>query len=229
MENNFDSSTTCSAAVQLGIPCFQTSVVRPISPLLYSIASPGYYHYFRNLGRAFGLSRRRLEMMERPLGAIIGVHGGRMYYNLTSIHTVLRIAPFGDRLTSAFNQFVGADEIAAQPADAAEWGHRRGRVLQVLELFRIGAMTAWQYLFLRRRIESVRSLLMVGLGNLSLPASRGLCCTPNLKTRILFAFVARASRKDDNHTHDDQYGTTRPNRHSQGNSSQSQHCARGWL
>src|SRR5207249_3776182 len=26
---------------------------QPISPLLYSIASPGYYHYFRNLGRAF--------------------------------------------------------------------------------------------------------------------------------------------------------------------------------
>src|SRR5262249_5497570 len=29
----------------------------PITPLLYSIASLGYYHYFRNLGRAFGISR----------------------------------------------------------------------------------------------------------------------------------------------------------------------------
>ena len=29
----------------------------PISPLLYSIARAGYYHYFRNLGRAFGISR----------------------------------------------------------------------------------------------------------------------------------------------------------------------------
>ena len=28
----------------------------PISPLLYSIASPGYTHYFRNLARAFGIS-----------------------------------------------------------------------------------------------------------------------------------------------------------------------------
>src|SRR6185295_17468974 len=32
----------------------------PITPLLYSVASAGYYHYFLNLGRAFGLSRRRL-------------------------------------------------------------------------------------------------------------------------------------------------------------------------
>ena len=30
---------------------------QPISPLLYSIARQGYYHYFRNLGRAFGVSR----------------------------------------------------------------------------------------------------------------------------------------------------------------------------
>ena len=30
---------------------------QPISPLLYSIARAGYYHYFRNLGSAFGISR----------------------------------------------------------------------------------------------------------------------------------------------------------------------------
>ena len=60
-------------------------------PLLYSIARAGYYHYFRNLGLAFGLSRRRLAAMEQPLRQIIGVHGARMYYNLTSIHAVLRV------------------------------------------------------------------------------------------------------------------------------------------
>ncbi len=32
----------------------------PISPLLYSIASAGYYHYFRNLGIALGFDRRRI-------------------------------------------------------------------------------------------------------------------------------------------------------------------------
>ena len=80
---------------------------RPISPLLYSIASPGYYHYFRNLGLAFGISKRRLQAMEHPLRQIIGVHAGRMYYNLSSIHGVLRSAPFGELLTASFNQFVG--------------------------------------------------------------------------------------------------------------------------
>jgi pyruvate,water dikinase len=122
----------------------------PISPLLYSIAAPGYYHYFLNLGRAFGLSRRRLAAIEQPLGHIIGVHGARMYYNLTSIHTVLRAAPFGEALASAFNQFVGAGEVA--PDERRDRGWRGWRATEALELARIGVSVAWQYAFLTRRL-----------------------------------------------------------------------------
>ena len=50
--------------------------------------------------------------MEPALRQIIGVHGARMYYNLTSIHSVLRSAPFGDLLAASFNQFVGAEETS---------------------------------------------------------------------------------------------------------------------
>jgi pyruvate,water dikinase len=125
----------------------------PISPLLYSIASIGYYHYFRNLGVAFGVSARRLDAMERPLRSIIGVHGARMYYNLTSIHAVLRMAPCGDRLAQAFNTFVGADETAESPAGAVSWRDRTRRA-QWLELLRIGGSTTWQYLWLGRRIRA---------------------------------------------------------------------------
>jgi phosphohistidine swiveling domain-containing protein len=96
---------------------------QPISPLLYSIARTGYYHYFRNLGRAFGFSNRRLAEMEQPLRHIIGVHGARMYYNLTSIHGVLRSAPFGELLAGWFNQFVGSEDT-----DAPAIVERRGTV-----------------------------------------------------------------------------------------------------
>ena len=126
---------------------------RPICPLLYSFAAPGYYHYFRNLGLAFGISRRRLAAMDPVLAAIVGVHGGRLYYNLTSIHAVLRMAPCGDRLAQAFNQFVGADAVAPAPAGAPRWGDGRGRVARAAELLRVAARTTWQYLFLRRRLE----------------------------------------------------------------------------
>jgi pyruvate,water dikinase len=124
----------------------------PISPLLYSVAAPGYYYYFRNLGRAFGLSRRRLAEIDEPLRHIIGVHGARMYYNLTNIHTVLRAAPFGDALAAAFNQFVGATEVA--PDEGRRTGWHSWRIAQALELARIAASVAWQYAFVTRRVAT---------------------------------------------------------------------------
>src|SRR5262249_20695092 len=94
---------------------------------LYSVARAGYYHYFRNLGRAFGMSRRRLAAMEQPLRHIIGVHGARMYYNLTNIHAVLRSAPFGEALAGYFNRFVGTEERSARD-DARREGRAYDRL-----------------------------------------------------------------------------------------------------
>jgi len=120
----------------------------PISPFLYSIAAPGYTHYFRNLATAFGISRHRIRAMEPSFRQIIGVHGARMYYNLTSIHSILRLAPFGKALSKSFDTFVGADgsEVAHESLD------RRGRLTQGLEVARIVLQTTRQCLFLARRI-----------------------------------------------------------------------------
>lgn len=123
----------------------------PITPLLYSIASTGYYHYFRNLGRSFGISAKRLRRMEQPLRHIIGVHGARMYYNLTSIHSVLRSAPFGELLADSFNLFVGAEATDAPPA-ATRWRSGFRALPQIPELLVVAAKTSWQYLFLTRRV-----------------------------------------------------------------------------
>ena len=119
----------------------------PISPLLYSIARAGYYHYFRNLGVAFGISGGRLNVMEPALRQIIGVHGARMYYNLTSIHSVLRSAPFGDLLAASFNQFVGAEDTSAKPVSTAS------RLRQALEVVVIAMKVTWQYAFVTRRVQ----------------------------------------------------------------------------
>ncbi|MFY9620678.1 MAG: PEP/pyruvate-binding domain-containing protein [Pyrinomonadaceae bacterium] len=125
----------------------------PVSPFLYSIASAGYAHYFRNLARAFGLSRRRINAMDDALRHIIGVHGARMYYNLTNIHTVLRTSPFGDDLVVAFNSFVGASgSLGAPPV-------KSGRLREFAELVVIAVKTSWLYLFLGRRVASFEQLV----------------------------------------------------------------------
>ena len=59
-----------------------------------------------------GLWRRTgsaIDAMEPAFRQIIGAHGARMYYNLTSIHSVLRLAPFGASIARTFDTFVGAD------------------------------------------------------------------------------------------------------------------------
>lgn len=125
-----------------------------ISPLLYSIVAPGYSAYFGNLGRAFGLSRQRLARMRGDLGAIVGVHAGRLYYNLTAIHAVLGQAPFGDRLCAWFDDFTGASD-PVRPT-AAPRGFVRG-LRDAGELVRITLRTTWQYLFIERRIRAFES------------------------------------------------------------------------
>ena len=117
----------------------------PICPLLYSIASEGYYHYFRNLALGFGISPRRVDAVEGSLRAIIGVHGARMYYNLTAVHGVLKCAPDGARMIDYFNRFVGTEGDAHSFQTLPKGG--------MLELPTIGCQTAWKYLSLRRRIE----------------------------------------------------------------------------
>lgn len=124
----------------------------PISPLLYSIAAQGYEHYFRNLGVAFGLAPSRLARMAAHWPAIIGVHAGRMYYNLTAIHAILRAAPFGDHLATWFDEFTGAhdpDPAAARPGDAG-----RGRIAGAWELASICVHVAYCYARIGKRVAA---------------------------------------------------------------------------
>jgi phosphohistidine swiveling domain-containing protein len=141
------TATPAGAEVRWSNANVSENFPQPISPLLYSVARLGYSHYFRNLGRAFGVSRNRLARMEPALRQIIGVHGARMYYNLSSIHAVLRSVPFGDALARAFNQFVGAEDTATARMGPAY------RLAQAAELLVIGAKTTWQYVYLTRRVE----------------------------------------------------------------------------
>lgn len=120
----------------------------PVSPFLYSLVRPGYSAYFRNLALGFGLSQDRVNAMRDALENIVGVHAGRLYYNLTNIHTVLRLAPGGRWLVRSFNLFVGAADIP-EPAPA-----NMGRIERLREALWILAKTTWQYLWVQRRVRS---------------------------------------------------------------------------
>jgi pyruvate,water dikinase len=118
----------------------------PVTPLLFSIVARGYTAYFRNLGLGFGLAPRRIAAMRESLAQLVGLQGGRLYYNLTNIHAVLRLAPGGERLAAWFNDFTGACELPAThvpPLTAWE---------RCVEPLRIAACVAWKYATLERRV-----------------------------------------------------------------------------
>ena len=117
-----------------------------VSPFLYSIVSRGYAAYFRNLGLGFGISRWRIAAMRGALDNIVGLHAGRLYYNLSNIHTALYLAPGGMWLARWFNQFTGAREFPNVEQFAG------GAVSRMIELARVIARTTWQYLWVGRRI-----------------------------------------------------------------------------
>jgi pyruvate,water dikinase len=123
----------------------------PVSPFLYSIVRPGYSAYFRNLGYAFGISNARIAAVSEQLTGIVGLQGGRLYYNLTNINELLRMMPGGDQLVGFFNLFVGTDPIPQPPTD------RLGAVARTAEFIRIAASIVWQYLFIHRRVHRFES------------------------------------------------------------------------
>ena len=122
----------------------------PITPFLYSVASVGYEHYFRNLGIAFGVTNRRIDAADSAFRNIIGVHGARIYYNVTNIHRVLRAVPFGEWLTRSFDDFVGTRPDGAAEETSVE---KDSKLRQAVELAWICLKTSWFYVGLDRRVR----------------------------------------------------------------------------
>jgi pyruvate,water dikinase len=118
----------------------------PVSPFLRSFVARGYAGYFRGLGLAFGIARPRMDAMSAALDALVGVHAGRLYYNLSNIHTVLHLAPGGPWLARFFNQFTGAEALP-EPRRVGS-----GLLARIAEGVRIACKVPWQYARVRRRV-----------------------------------------------------------------------------
>lgn len=136
----------------------------PISPLLYSVALRSYYFYFRNLGKAFGISERRLRAMEGPLSAIIGTHGARMYYNLTNIYRVICALPFGRKVAGLFDTFVGIHEPLGHRFKDERFHPSLRTLGEGAELVRMAGVTLRTFLLLPWRVRSLETVVDGHLG-----------------------------------------------------------------
>lgn len=116
----------------------------PVVPLLASFARAGYEAYFRNLAREFGISEKRIAERDQAFRKIIDVHGARLYYNLTHIHDVLRLMPFGNWFVNGFDSFVGAGESQVDRLPIQK---------ELVDLFSVIGNIFQAYCHLSKRIE----------------------------------------------------------------------------
>ena len=100
----------------------------PVTPLLVSFARAGYDAYFRNLAREFGIHEARFAAHDEAFRGIVDAQGARLYYNLSHIHAVLRLMPFGDWFVDSFDVFVGAGASSPEGRRVAEEITSLGRV-----------------------------------------------------------------------------------------------------
>ncbi len=137
----------------------------PVTPFVYSFVTEGYYHYFKNLALCLGVTPQKVEAMEFPLQNLIGAHGGRLYYNLTHIHQVLKLAPFGNRMVEAFDQFVGAESLNKNKTSQSILSSFKKRTADYLEVVRIVSKVIRQYAFISRRVNTFETRVDVFSSN----------------------------------------------------------------
>lgn len=126
----------------------------PVTPFLQSLAKTSYAHYFRNLAVAYGFAPRRIEAMEDALCNIVGVHGQRLYYDVSNIHAVFRMAPWGSVFAQWFNDFVGVeDKTDARERDVTWSRSTVGRASEALELMKIAVNVFQQYRTMTPQVE----------------------------------------------------------------------------
>lgn len=101
------TTTTAGRPVYWSNTNINENYPEPVSPLLYSIARDSYYYYYRNLARYFHLPHEDMRALEPDFSNIIGSFGGRLYYNMQSIHTIFSASPFPELLIKSFDNFVG--------------------------------------------------------------------------------------------------------------------------
>jgi len=89
----------------------------PASTLQYSIVRSGYYHYFRKMALLIGMPRRRVRATDHVLRDVVGLHGARLYFNLSNIYRLCAELPYASAVCTAFDQFMGVSpDVRAKAA-----------------------------------------------------------------------------------------------------------------
>ncbi|HAK59034.1 MAG TPA: hypothetical protein DCO77_01455, partial [Nitrospiraceae bacterium] len=122
----------------------------PLTPLAWSVVERFYTYYVRSALRLFGWTGAELEQAKSIIGNLTGIHGGRIYYNLTNWYEMLHFFPIGPQLVRFLDNYIGQNvPLGFESSTGNHWAHRERRYFATslfwLRLYRI-VMTAQRHL-----------------------------------------------------------------------------------
>jgi pyruvate,water dikinase len=125
------------------------------TPLTFSVARSAYAEAYRHFGRVIGFSEHTIRNNKRTYEQMIGLHDGRVYYNLLNWYRLLMLTP-GFRFNSRFmEQMMGVtqslpDEVLPRPHDAGRFAGVRA----ALGLSRVSWRLLKRHFLHSRRVEN---------------------------------------------------------------------------
>lgn len=144
------------------------------TPLTFSVARSAYAEAYRHFGRVIGISERVIVANGKTYEQMIGLHDGRVYYNLLNWYRLLMLTP-GFRYNRRFmEQMMGVTQSLPATAVPEPRDDRRFAVVRAaLGMLRVSWRLLARLLFHRRRVVQFHNRLSVvlkkvDLGQLSL-------------------------------------------------------------
>ena len=123
------------------------------TPLTFSVARSAYAEAYRHFGRVIGISERVIRDHEKTYEQMIGLHDGRVYYNLLNWYRLLMLTPGFSYNRRFMEQMMGVtqslpDSAVPQPRDDQRFASFRAAT----GLLRVSWRLAVRLVFHRSRV-----------------------------------------------------------------------------
>jgi len=99
-----------------------------LTPFTWSIVDRFYIYYVKNLFRLFGWRDKNIREIRSIVDNFTGIHGGRIYYNLSNWYEAVYFWPIGKWLKKLLDNFIGQNvPFSFEPASANRWASQGWR------------------------------------------------------------------------------------------------------
>jgi len=78
-----------------------------LTPFTWSFVDTYYVYFIKNILRLFGSTEKQLNDVKGIVNNLTGIHGSRIYYNLSNFYEVVYFFPIGKSLKKLLDNFIG--------------------------------------------------------------------------------------------------------------------------